>query len=159
MRDVAFVAAILPLSISIGSELFTAVRAGKIVVGFSFYHIRMLFPPVITACIAAEQFLLSFRLLFDFRTAVLAIHILEFCVRESRQRFSFAAQTVAAAERLNRLQIQSHPLGYLAVAQSLHPQFPNHLFFVICHHNLQSLSLDSISAGGRWSVSRPATAS
>ena len=159
MRDVAFVAAILTLAVSIGSELFTAVQAGKIVVGFSVDHIRMLFPPVITTGIAAEQLLLAFRLLFDFRTAVLAIYILEFCVREFRQRFSFAAKTVAAAERLNRLQIQSHPLGYLAVAQSLHPQFPDHLFFVICHHNLQSLSLDSILAGGRWSVSRQATAS
>lgn len=30
MRDVAFVEAILPLAFSIGSELFTTVRAGKI---------------------------------------------------------------------------------------------------------------------------------
>lgn len=98
MRDVAFVAAIFPLAISVGSELFTAVRASKIVVGFSVNHIRMFLPPVITAGIATEQLLLAFRLLFDFRTAVLAIHILEFCVRESRQRFAFAAKTVAAAE-------------------------------------------------------------
>ena len=52
MRDVAFVAAILPLTVSIGSELFTTVRAGKIVVGFSVNHIRMFLPPVITAGIA-----------------------------------------------------------------------------------------------------------
>lgn len=79
MRNVAFVVAILPLAVSIGSELFTAVRAGKIVVGFSVYQ-RTLLPPVIMAGITAEQLLLAFRLLLNFRTAVLAIHILEFCV-------------------------------------------------------------------------------
>lgn len=87
MLDVAFVAAILPLAVSIHPEFFTAVRAGKIVADFSIYHIRMLLPPVVTARITAEQLSLAFWLLFDFRTAVLAIHILEFCVGKSRQRF------------------------------------------------------------------------
>lgn len=79
MCDVAFVAARLPLAVFIASELFTAFRAGKIVVGFSVYQ-RTLLPPVIMAGITAEQLLLAFRLLLNFRTAVLAIHILEFCV-------------------------------------------------------------------------------
>lgn len=78
MLNVAFVAAVLPFTVSIRPEFFTAVRAGEIVVGFPIYHVLMLLPPVIAAGIAAEQFFLTLWLLLDFRTTVLAQHILYF---------------------------------------------------------------------------------
>lgn len=80
MLNVAFVAALLPFTVSIRPEFFTTVRVGEIVVGLPIHHVHMLLPPVIMASITAEQLLLAFRLLLDFHTAVLAIHILEFCV-------------------------------------------------------------------------------
>ena len=89
MLDVAFVAAILPLTVSIYSKLLTAVRADKIVVGFPVNHVHIIVPPVIPAFIAAEQLLLTLRFLLDFRTTILAIHILVFCVRKLRHCLAF----------------------------------------------------------------------
>lgn len=158
MLNVAFVAAVLPFTVSIRPEFFTAVRAGEIVVGFPIYHVHMLLPPVIAAGIAAEQLFLTLWLLLDFRTAVLAQHIFVFFVRDSRQRFALSPKTVAAAEGFNRFQLYPRPLGYLPIAQSLHSQFPDHFFFVICHH-IRFLSLDSILANGTWTFCRQATLS
>ena len=82
MLDVAFVAAILPLTVSVRPEFFTAVRASEIVVCFPVNHVHMIVPPVIPTLIAAEQLLLSLRLLLNFRTASTLPSPLSPCLRQ-----------------------------------------------------------------------------
>lgn len=112
MLNVAFMAAIFTLAVSICLEFFTAVGTGEIVVGFSIHHVHMLLPPMVTAGIAAEQILFMLWLLLNFRTAILAIHILVFCVWESRQNLAFTTQSMTAAERFDCFQFYPCTLGY-----------------------------------------------
>jgi hypothetical protein len=99
------VAAILPPTVSICPKFLATVWAGEVVVCFPLYHVHMCVPPLITAGITAEQFLLPFRLLPDFFTTVFAKCILVIFVMNFRQLFSFSSKTMSAAIGLDCFQL------------------------------------------------------
>lgn len=73
ISDIAVKAAVLPVPVSIGCELLTAAGADKLVVCFPVGLVSVFTPPFPAALITAEYFLFPLWILFDRRSAVLAM--------------------------------------------------------------------------------------
>lgn len=70
MLDIALMAAILPVAVSIGSKRLPAVQADEIVVGFSIHYVHMRLPTMIATGVTTELFSFALWLLFNFRATV-----------------------------------------------------------------------------------------
>lgn len=130
----------LPSAVPVCLELLTTAQTHEIIVGFSFNHIRIFIPPVIATGITAEKFPFTLWNLLDPRAAVFtwngaAVFSLRLEIRDGGRMIS----------RFHGFQIHPHLLSHLAVAHSFSPQFPCHLFLIVCHH-LSLLSYDCILA-------------
>ena len=101
VSNVTLVTAVLPSPVSVNVKLLTAVLAGKCVVCLSLYEAKMTVPPLGSALIAAEAFLLPLDRLLKFFPAVLTKGGF------GNQRFSilfcrFSIDVVPDTERLHR---------------------------------------------------------
>ena len=126
MLNIALMAAVLALVVSICLKFFATMQAGEGVVGFPFYHVCMCVPPVTAAGITAEQFFLAFCPLFNLSAAVFANHIFAGIVIDFGKILPLPSKPIPTAVGFNRLQIQTGCFGNLAVTQSFYSQFSYH---------------------------------
>ena len=82
VRDIALVAAVLPMAIPINREHLPAVRAGIGVRGLVFYKVKMAVPLEIAASVGAEAFLLPLGILCDGLPALLTDRADRICGRK-----------------------------------------------------------------------------
>ena len=109
-------ATVLPVPVPIRCERLSTALTSVLVVGFPIDLIRVAVPPLASASVTAELLLFAFRSLPNFISAVCAeSHVVRVDFRSSGWFHRFA-EVVPPAERLDRVDAETHQIGDFPVA-------------------------------------------